>query len=76
MLILCLLGMYFDAALLFVTSQTLLFRLSLAILCCMPGILNSWKQTAVFMETFLKIRRRLWTNPNKVVAATICVVTF
>ena len=32
MLILGLLGMYFDAAVLFVTSQTLLFRLALAIL--------------------------------------------
>jgi hypothetical protein len=34
MLILGLLGMYFDAAVVFVTSQTLLFRLALAILCC------------------------------------------
>ena len=33
MLILGLLGMYFDAAVVFVTIQTLLFRLSLAILC-------------------------------------------
>ena len=33
MLILGLLGMYFDAAVVFVTSQTLLFRLALAILC-------------------------------------------
>jgi hypothetical protein len=33
MLILGLLGMYFDAAVEFVTSQTLLFRLALAILC-------------------------------------------
>ena len=32
MLILGLLGMYFDAAVVFVTSQTLLFRLALAIL--------------------------------------------
>ena len=33
MQILILLGMYFDAVVLFVTSQTLLFRLALAILC-------------------------------------------
>ena len=33
MLILGLLGMYFDAAVVFVASQTLLFRLALAILC-------------------------------------------
>jgi hypothetical protein len=35
MLILGLLGMYFDAAVEFVTSQTLLLRLAVAILCCM-----------------------------------------
>ena len=35
MQILVLLGMYFDAVVLFVTSQTLLFRLALAILCDM-----------------------------------------
>ena len=33
MLILVLLGMYSDAVVVFVTSQTLLFRLNLAILC-------------------------------------------
>ena len=33
MLILVLLGMYFYAVVVFVTSQTLLFRLALAILC-------------------------------------------
>ena len=33
MLILDLLGMYFDAAVVFVTSHSLLFRLALAILC-------------------------------------------
>ena len=33
MLILGLLGMYFDAVVVFVTSQTLLFRLALTILC-------------------------------------------
>ena len=33
MLILVLLGIYFDAVVVFVTRQTLLFRLALAILC-------------------------------------------
>ena len=33
MLILVLLGMYFDAVVVFVTSQTFLLRLALAILC-------------------------------------------
>ena len=33
MQILVVLGMYFDAVVVFVTSQTLLFRLALAILC-------------------------------------------
>ena len=33
MLILVLLGMYFDAVVVFVTSQTFLFKLALAILC-------------------------------------------
>ena len=33
--ILVLLGMYFDAVVVFVTSRTLLFRLALAILCIM-----------------------------------------
>ena len=37
MLILGLLGMYFDAAVVFVTSQTLLFRLALAILWYLVG---------------------------------------
>ena len=37
MLILGLLGMYFDAAVVFVTSQTLLFRLALAMLCLIRG---------------------------------------
>ena len=38
MLILVLLGMYFDAVVVFVTSQTLLFRLALAILWSGRGI--------------------------------------
>ena len=46
MLILGLLGMYFDAAVVFVTSQTLLFRLALAILCAVTfGFPNSKKNS-------------------------------
>ena len=40
MLILGLLGMYFDAAVVFATSQTLLFRLALAILCIKRDIIK------------------------------------
>ena len=44
MLILGLLGMYFDAAVVFVTSQTLLLRLAVAILCTVSPlyILLDW----------------------------------
>ena len=45
MLILGHLGMYFDDAVVFVTSQTLLFRLALAILC----LLNTYHLTMVKM---------------------------
>ena len=41
MQILVLLGMCFDAVVVFVTSQTLLFRLALAILCKRPKQKNS-----------------------------------
>ena len=34
MLILGLLGMYFDAAVVFVTKSSLFFKLAMAILCC------------------------------------------
>ena len=40
MQILVLLGMYFDAVVVFVTSQTLLFRLDLAILCSLSESLK------------------------------------
>jgi hypothetical protein len=43
MLILGLLGMYFDAVLVFVTSQTLFLRLALAILCL--GLLQKLHKT-------------------------------
>ena len=41
MQILVLLGMYFDAVVVFVTSQILLFRLALAILCFLDHFLPS-----------------------------------
>ena len=53
MLILGLLGMYFDAVVVFVTSQTLLFRLALAIL---------WFQYRIFFQTcmFYKLKLLIW----------------
>ena len=39
MLILGLLGMYFDAAVVFVTNSSLLFRLAVAILCVKVAVL-------------------------------------
>ena len=41
MLILSLLGMYFDAAVVFVTNSSLLFRLAVAILCISNSVLNA-----------------------------------
>ena len=38
MLILVLLGMYFDGTMVFVKTFSLVFRLALAILCCRLGI--------------------------------------
>ena len=46
MLILGLLGMYFDAAVVFVTNSKLFFRLAVAILCCALEI--SKKHSAMF----------------------------
>ena len=43
MLILVLLGMYFDAVVVFVTSQTVLFRLALAILWIKLAFLHSFR---------------------------------
>ena len=62
MLILVLLGMYFDAAVVFVTSQTLFLRLALAILCrTSPGplmirnlrIIRRFRKVKFFMTLFL-----------------------
>ena len=47
MQILVLLGMHFDAVVVFVTSQTLLFRLALTIMCL--------KQFRLFVETMTLI---------------------
>ena len=47
MLILGLIGMYFDAAVVFVTRQTLLFRLALAILCTFSIL----KKTSITIST-------------------------
>ena len=61
MLILVLLGMYFDAVVVFVTSQTLLYRLALAILWCRfaqtalkPDLTSSPKQVTGAKSLLLK----------------------
>ena len=54
MQILVLLGMYFDAVVVFVTSQTLLFRLALAILCKYAR-----KSTFEITSSTLQRRRRV-----------------
>ena len=61
MLILVPLGMHFDAVVVFVTSQTLLFRLALAILCtgidlvylddAMNASISGTKETHLFSIT-------------------------
>ena len=55
MQILDLLGMYFDAAVLFVTSQTLLLRLALAILCKGPLM-------EPLQEGWLPLKRNSWKS--------------
>ena len=40
MLILGLLGMYFDATVVFFTISSLLFRMAIAMLCCISFIIN------------------------------------
>ena len=55
MLILDLLGMYFDAAVVFVTKSSLLFRLALAILCGYMKI-----QTYVFKKKFLILPKKIF----------------
>jgi hypothetical protein len=55
MLILGLLGMYFDAVLVFVTSQTLFLRLALAILCQQGSFFAKQQQTT--HTTYSKIQK-------------------
>ena len=52
MLILGLLGMYFDAAVVFVTSQTLFLRLALAILCQEMSCSGKVSRTFEFLRVF------------------------
>ena len=49
MQILGLLGMFFDAAVVFVTTHSLLFRLTLAILCC-PKNLYLWLRLFILWQ--------------------------
>ena len=79
MLIVGLLGMYFDAAVVFVTSQTLLFRLALAILCTnkvdlkprhtliVPSKLKGYLEDT-FKEDNVKVKEVTFTNYRKDVA--------
>ena len=53
MLILGLLGMYFDAAIVFVTSQTLLLKLAVAILWTIYSATS-------FLEKCRKVVREIW----------------
>ena len=76
MLILGLLGMYFDASLVFVTSQTLSFRLALAILCPVRNGSQSpdqWDPTSfraqISMESRFTLMGISWDiNINRVIA--------
>ena len=79
MLILGLLGMYFDAVVVFVTSQTLLFRLALAILCTnkvdlkprhsliVPSKLKGYLEDT-FKEDNVKVKEVIFTYHRKDVA--------
>ena len=65
MLILVLLDMYFDAAVVFVTSQTLLFRLAVAILWIKKHFKAEGQEFAKFLrslEQFIRIDQFLKKN--------------
>ena len=62
MLILGLLGMYFDAAVVFVTSQTLFLRLAWAILCCNISNFDKHLAQASYNELTLLIEYGLIIN--------------
>ena len=55
MLILVLLGLYFDAVVIFVTSQTLLFRLALAIYIVMFTIYTYMVQTFGIYQGYFRL---------------------
>ena len=54
MLILGLLGMYFDAAVVFVTKSSLLFRLAVAILCTEMGVAHTMRH---FLSQLVQYQR-------------------
>ena len=74
MLILGLLGMYFDAAVVFVTKSSLLFKLAVAILCslinvksCLPILKNTTFHKKNPLSTFIDFITKLskiLTEPN------------
>ena len=64
MLILGLLGMYFDAAVVFVTKSSLFFRLAMAILCATPWV---WIKLNVFINSltcWVKEWVQKWSLPK------------
>ena len=66
MLILGLLGMYFDAVVVFVTSHSLLFRLAVTILCGRGACRNRRPRPlngAIFVSISAKIQREALTCP-------------
>jgi hypothetical protein len=79
MQILVLLVMYFDAVVVFVTSQTLLFRLALAILCTVRKNCSSDREKLLKFEAegrvfefFYEISRTIYSNSER---SEQCLVT-
>ena len=72
MLILGLLGMYFDAAVVFVTNSSLLFRLAVAILC-LNGLLScNWFSNYTLLKKANKhtLKRGRWWKTSHVESST------
>ena len=77
MQILVLLGMYFEAVLVFVTSQTLLFRLALAILCPYQIFRLSYGPNMSVVQLHVAIKqgvREMWSMTLKIALMLVVVV--
>ena len=73
MLIMGLLGMYFDAVVVFVTNSSLLFRLAVAILCTV----TRYKKCYTFHVSFLHIKQigAVFSSMTRYVAyANLCAI--